>query len=65
MSKSGMNVPSWRAILTSVVVAIVGAMFLFGCSTSASLPPKIAVGLDGLRNEAISLRGQIEKPLGR
>jgi hypothetical protein len=64
MIKSGMNVPSWRAILTGVVVAIVGAMFLVGCSTSAPLPPNIAVGLDGLRNEGISLRGQIEKTVG-
>ncbi|MCW5784505.1 MAG: DUF2959 family protein [Nitrospirales bacterium] len=64
MIKSGMNVPSWRAILASSAAGLVVTMFSVGCSTPASLPPKIAVGLDGLRNEAVSLRGQIEKTVG-
>ena len=64
MIKSGMNVSSWRAILASVAAGLVVAMVSVGCSTPASLPPKIAVGLDGLRNEAVSLRGQIEKTVG-
>lgn len=64
MMKRGTNVSAWRAILTSIAILIVVAMFSGGCSTSAPLPPKIAVGLDGLRNEAITLRGQIEKTVG-
>lgn len=64
MIKSGMNVPSLRAILASSAAGLVVTMFSVGCSTPASLPPKIAVGLDGLRNEAVSLRGQIEKTVG-
>jgi DNA repair exonuclease SbcCD ATPase subunit len=39
-------------------------MLSVGCSTPASLPPSVAVGLDGLRNEAVALRGQIEKTVG-
>lgn len=65
MDKSGMNVLSlWRSILTSLAVGIVVPMLSVGCSTPASLPPHIAVGLDGLRNEGVSLRGQIEKTVG-
>ncbi len=64
MIRSGTNVSSWRTIRASVAVGIIVAMVSVGCSTSASLPPKIAVGLDGLRNEAVSLRGQIEKTVG-
>jgi len=64
MIKGGRNVPVWRSILASVAVGIVVSMFSVGCSTPASLPPSVAVGLDGLRNEAVSLRGQIEKTVG-
>ncbi|MBK9386707.1 MAG: hypothetical protein IPN34_17980 [Planctomycetes bacterium] len=33
-----------------------------GCGSDPQpLPPKVATGLDGLRNEAIALKGQIEK----
>jgi Protein of unknown function (DUF2959) len=65
MGKSGMNVLSpWRSILASLAVGIVVPMLSVGCSTPASLPPHIAVGLDGLRNEGVSLRGQIEKTVG-
>ena len=64
MIKRGTNVLSWRAILATVAVGIVVPMLSVGCSTTASLPPNIAVGLDGLRNEAVSLRGQIEKTVG-
>ncbi|WP_342346390.1 DUF2959 family protein [uncultured Nitrospira sp.] len=42
----------------------VGAMLLVGCSTSGSLPPKIASGLDGLRTEGVTVRGQIQKTVG-
>ena len=64
MIKRGMNVPSWRSILASVAVGIVVSMLLVGCSTTASLPPNIAMGLEGLRNEGVSLRGQVEKTVG-
>ena len=64
MIKSGMHVPSWRSFLASVVVGIVVSMLSVGCSTTASLPPNIAMGLEGLRNEGVSLRGQIEKTVG-
>jgi len=64
MIKRGMNVPSWRSILASVAVGIVAPMILVGCSTTASLPPKIAMGLEGLRTEGVSLRGQVEKTVG-
>lgn len=64
MTKTGIHIPSWRAILESVAAGLVVTIFSVGCSTPASLPPKIAVGLDGLRNEAVSLRGQIEKTVG-
>ena len=64
MIKSGMHVPSWRSFLASVVVGIVVSMLSVGCSTTASLPPNIAMGLEGLRNEGVSLRGQVEKTVG-
>ena len=64
MSKRGMNVSSWGSIPAGMAVGIVVAMLSVGCSTPASLPPSIAVGLEGLRNEAVSLRGQIEKTVG-
>ena len=64
MGKSGMNVPSWRSTLASLAIGFIIPMLSIGCSTSASLPPNIAVGLEGLRNEAVALRGQIEKTVG-
>ncbi|MDH5576423.1 MAG: DUF2959 family protein [Nitrospirota bacterium] len=64
MMKRGMNVPIWRSILASIALGIVLPVLSVGCSTTASLPPHIAVGLDGLRNEAVSLRGQVEKTVG-
>jgi DUF2959 family protein len=47
-----------------LVSMAVGAMLLVGCSTSGSLPPKIAAGLDGLRTEGVTLRGQFQKTTG-
>jgi Protein of unknown function (DUF2959) len=47
-----------------LVSVAVGAILLVGCSTSGSLPPKIAAGLDGLRTEGVTLRGQIQKTTG-
>lgn len=41
-----------------------GAILLVGCSTPASLPPKVAAGLDGLRTEGVTVRGQIQKTVG-
>ena len=64
MIKWGKNVSSWSSILARVGVGIVVGMFAVGCSTTASLPPKIAMGLEGLRTEGVSLRGQIEKTVG-
>jgi hypothetical protein len=65
MGKSGMDVLSpWRSILASLAIGIVVPMLWVGCSTTAPLPPKIAAGLDGLRNEGVSLRGQVEKTVG-
>jgi hypothetical protein len=64
MIKSGMNVPSWRAILASLAIGLIIPMLTVSCSTTASLPPSIAVGLEGLRSEAVSLRGQVEKTVG-
>jgi hypothetical protein len=64
MFNRGLNVPSWRSILASVAVGIFVPALLVGCSTTASLPPHIAVGLEGLRTEAVSLRGQVEKTVG-
>jgi hypothetical protein len=65
MGKSAMNVLSpWRPILGTVAGGIIVTMLSVGCSTTASLPPNIAVGLDGLRNEAVSVRGQVEKTVG-
>lgn len=60
MIKRGGNVSLWRSILASVAVGVLSV----GCSTTASLPPNIAVGLDGLRNEGVGLRGQVEKTVG-
>jgi hypothetical protein len=60
MIKSGRNVSLWRSILASVAVGVLSV----GCSTTASLPPNIAAGLDGLRNEGVGLRGQVEKTVG-
>jgi len=48
----------------SLAAGTVGAILLVGCSTSASLPPKIAAGLDGLRTEGVTVRGQIQKTVG-
>jgi hypothetical protein len=59
-----MIVSSWSSILASVAVGMVVLMLLVGCSTTASLPPNIAMGLEGLRTEGVSLRGQIEKAVG-
>lgn len=65
MSKREMNALSpWKSTLASMAVGIVVSMLSVGCSTTASLPPSIAVGLEGLRSEAVSLRGQIEKTVG-
>ena len=64
MFNKGNNVPSWISILPAMALGIVLPMLSVGCSTTASLPPHIAVGLDGLRNEAVSLRGQVEKTVG-
>ena len=64
MLTRGLNVPSWSSILTSMALGILVPLLLVGCSTTASLPPHIAVGLEGLRTEAVSLRGQIEKTVG-
>lgn len=65
MGKREMNVLSpWKSTLASTAVGIVVSMLSVGCSTTASLPPSIAVGLEGLRSEAVSLRGQIEKTVG-
>lgn len=47
-----------------LISVAVGTMLLVGCSTSGSLPPKIAAGLDGLRTEGVTLRGQIQKTTG-
>jgi|GEM_PF-2502266 len=64
MVKKGKNVSSWRSMLANVAFGIVGSMLLVGCSTTAPLPPKIAAGLDGLRNEAVFLGGQVERTVG-
>lgn len=47
-----------------LAAGIAGAMLLVGCSTSGSLPPKIAAGLDGLRTEGVTVRGQVQKTVG-
>ncbi|MCA9423412.1 MAG: DUF2959 family protein [Nitrospirales bacterium] len=49
---------------TGLAAWVVGAMLFVGCSTPASLPPKIATGLDGLRTEGVTVRGQIQKTTG-
>jgi hypothetical protein len=50
-----------QARLTAGIVVVI---FLAGCSTPpAPLPPKVSAGLDGLRAEGVSLRGQIEKTI--
>lgn len=48
----------------SLAAGLVGAMLLVGCSTPSSLPPNIASGLDGLRTEGVTVRGQIQKTVG-
>jgi hypothetical protein len=48
----------------SLAAGTIGAILLVGCSTSGSLPPKIAAGLDGLRTEGVTVRGQIQKTIG-
>lgn len=64
MSKGEMYMSSPVSLLVRMAVGIVGLILLVSCSTPASLPPSVAVGLDGLRNEAVSLRGQIDKTVG-
>ncbi len=64
MMKKGLNVSSWRSMLANVPFGIVVSMLSVGCSTTASLPPNIAMGLEGLRTEGVSLRGQVEKTVG-
>lgn len=55
---------AFKDVKASLAAGLVGAMLLVGCSTSASLPPKIASGLDGLRTEGVTVRGQIQKTVG-
>lgn len=62
--KKGINVSLWSSILASVAIGIVVTILSVGCSTTASLPPNVAMGLEGLRSEGVSLRGQIEKTVG-
>lgn len=51
-------------VKASLAAGLVVTVLLAGCSTPASLPPKVSVGLNGLRTEGVSLRGQIEKTVG-
>jgi hypothetical protein len=64
MFNKGKNVFSWRSIPASVAVGFVVPMLSVGCSTTAPLPPNIVEGLEGSQNEAVSLRGQLEKTVG-
>ncbi|MDR4493980.1 MAG: DUF2959 family protein [Nitrospirales bacterium] len=48
---------------THLTAGMAFAFLLLGCSTPAAVPPGVAVGLEGLRSEAVSLRGQMEKTL--
>lgn len=49
---------------TYLAAGLVFILLTVGCSTPAAVPPSVAVGLDGLLTEAVSLRGQIEKTVG-
>ena len=55
---------AFKDVKASLVTGMVGAILVVGCSTTASLPPKVAAGLDGLRTEGVGLRGQIGKTVG-
>ena len=55
---------TFKDVKAGLAAGLVGAMLLVGCSTSGSLPPKIAAGLDGLRTEGVTVRGQIQKTVG-
>jgi hypothetical protein len=55
---------TFKNVKASLTAGLVVTIFLVGCSTPASLPPKVSAGLNGLRTEGVSLRGQIEKTVG-
>jgi hypothetical protein len=55
---------TFKNVQASLTAGLVVTIFLVGCSTPASLPPKVSAGLNGLRTEGVSLRGQIEKTVG-
>lgn len=61
MPKRAKNV--FLQMTTYLVAGLVFTLLTVGCSTPTAVPPSVAVGLDGLRTEAVSLRGQIEKTL--
>ena len=62
MIERGKNV--FNNVKASLAAGLVVTVLLAGCSTPASLPPKVSAGLNGLRTEGVSLRGQIEKTVG-
>ncbi len=62
MSKPIRNV--LHPIVRKLAAGIMVTLFLSGCSTPASLPPKVAAGLKDLHMEGVSVKGQIEKTVG-